>query len=281
MFIRTTLAQTSFLLRKKEAIIVFYLLFFLVGINFVYNVREFRNMDTLIMFQPMKLLLLSYNLTYYRSDQTLLFMQLYPFLVVIPAGFSLAEERQSGQEVYLCARLGRRKYLWSKTAAVFLSTAFVFTVPFLLEIVLNCLSFPLGAKGDLINMGYLSEEYVENVNNYLMTGLYLKSPYLYAVISVLILGAVSGLLAVITIAVSSIWKVKYKVFLFLPVVLLFNATVFLSEKQLGDNISTRWYDYLLLFNNEPKNGYFLLVAVLVLLILSVGLIFRSTGKDCI
>ncbi|MCI5621665.1 MAG: hypothetical protein MR355_08930 [Lachnospiraceae bacterium] len=238
-------------------------------------------MDTLIMFQPMKLLLLSYNLTCYNWDRTLLLIQLYPFLVVIPAGFSLMKERQSGQEVYLIARMGRKKYLWSKMLAVFGATAFIFTVPFFLEIVLNCLSFPLGAGGDLSNLHYFSEEYAQIVDNYLMTGLFLKSPYLYAVIGVLIFGCVSGLLGVFTMAISSVWKVKYSVFLFLPVVILLNVTIILNNRLAGNSVFIRWYDYLLLFNEESKNGFCLLIVVMILLIFSIGLVFGSTRKDYI
>lgn len=87
MFWRTTISQTGYLLRKKNAVIVFYILLAMVLFNYISNVVAFQGRDVLNMYQPMKLLLLSYNRTNYNADMTILLIQLYPLLVVCPAGF--------------------------------------------------------------------------------------------------------------------------------------------------------------------------------------------------
>lgn len=61
----------------------------------------FQSKDIVEMYHSMKLLLLSYNRTYLNVTNTLLLVQLYPLLVVIPAGFSLAREYQLGTNVFL------------------------------------------------------------------------------------------------------------------------------------------------------------------------------------
>ena len=109
MFWRTTISQTGYLLRKKNAVIVFYILLAMVLFNYISNVVAFQGRDVLNMYQPMKLLLLSYNRTNYNADMTILLIQLYPLLVVCPAGFALAKEYQTGENVYMTARLDRKK----------------------------------------------------------------------------------------------------------------------------------------------------------------------------
>lgn len=75
MFWRTTISQTGYLLRKKNAVIVFYILLAMVLFNFISNVVAFQGRDVLNMYQPMKLLLLSYNRTNYNADMTILLIQ--------------------------------------------------------------------------------------------------------------------------------------------------------------------------------------------------------------
>lgn len=80
MFFRATKSQTFFLLKQKETIFVFYFLLSMVILNFVTNVLAFHGRDIIQMYQPMKLLLLSYNRVNYNADATLLLIQLYPLL---------------------------------------------------------------------------------------------------------------------------------------------------------------------------------------------------------
>ncbi|MBD5484689.1 MAG: hypothetical protein HDR18_04070, partial [Lachnospiraceae bacterium] len=229
MIFKATISQTAFMLKKKESVCVFYVLFFMVIINFIGNVLYFQGKDVVEMYQPMKLLLLSYNRTNWNASNTLLLLQLYPLLVVCPAGFSLAREYQLGTRVFLVSRLGNFTYQVSKYLSAFLTTMIIFTVPFLLEIILNCLSFPLSATGDLSYLSIYDSAYRIGVNRYFMKSIYLYSPYLYAVIGTLFFGVVSGVLGVFTVAVSSVIRVKYNVFLFLPVFVTLNMSTILAR----------------------------------------------------
>lgn len=281
MIFKTTIAQTAFMLKRKEAVCVFYVLLFMVIINFVGNVLYFQDRDIAEMYQPMKLLLLSYNRTNWNATNTLLLIQLYPLLVVCPAGFSLAREYQIGTRVFLVSRLGNFRYQVSKYLSAFLTTMIIFTVPFLLEIILNCLSFPLSATGDLSNLSIYDDAYRISVNNYFMKSIYLYSPYLYAVIGTLLFGAVSGLLGVFTVAVSSIKRVKYNIFLFLPVFVALNMSTILASGFQIEAPSIRWYDYVLLFNDELKSISFGLIGIFGLALFSIGVICVSVKKDCL
>lgn len=268
MILKAAISQTAFLLKKKEAVCVFYVLFFMVIINFIDNVLTFQGRDIVRMYQPMKLLLLSYNRTDHNATNTLLLIQLYPLLVVCPAGFSLAREYQRGTRVFMVSRLGNLTYQASKYLAAFLATMIVFTVPFLLEIILNCASFPLSAMGDLSENSMYEKAYI-------------NSPYLHAVMGTLFWGMISGLLGVFTVAVSSLIRVKYNVFLFLPVFVALNLSTILAGSLPKEAPSIRWYDYLLLFNDEHKSAALLLTVLSVLVLFPIGAVCASGRKDCL
>lgn len=281
MIFKATISQTNFLLKKREAICVFYILLIMVFINFVGNVLYFQGMDIVEMIQPMKLLLLSYDRTNLNATNTLLLIQLYPLLVVFPAGFSLTRDYQLGTRVFLVSRLGNVTYQISKYLSVFLATMIIFTVPFLLEIILNCISFPMSAAGNLSNLSMFDGAYRNAVDKYLMKDIYLYSPYLYAVIGTLFFGAVSGLFGVFTAAVSSLIRVKYNVFLFLPVFILLNLTTIFAGRFPKEAPSIKWYDYILLFDDEGKKAGFLIAGILVITLFSIVAANISGRKDCL
>ena len=279
MFIKATLTQTNFMLKQKETLVVFYVLLIQVLGNFISNVLTFQGIDIIQMYQPMKLLLLSYNRINYNADATLLFIQLYPILVVLPAGFALCKEQQSGQEVLMIARLGQLTYNFSKLIAAFCATMIVFTMPFMIELLLNCIAFPLTATGDMTNMDIYEPNYIQAVHRYLMSGLYIQSVYIYTIIGTLFMGIVSGILASFTVAFSAIVRVKYRIILFLPVFVLLYATIYLQNILPSWIPTIKWYDYLLLFNDEPKSYLFLLTGLLALVFFSFIAILLSSRKE--
>ena len=265
MIFKATISQTAFILRKKEAVLVFYVLFIMVILNFTGNVLYFQGKDTVEMYQPMKLLLLSYNRVYWNASNTLLLIQLYPLLVVCPAGFSLAKEYQLNMRVFLVSRVGNLKYHLSKYLAEFL----------------DWVSFPLSAAGDLSNLSVYDADYRNAVNHYLMKGVYLSSPYLYAVIGTFLFGTVSGLLGVFTAAVSSLIKVKYNIFLFLPVFAALNLSTIFADRFPKDAPSIRWFDYMLIFDDEVKNISYFVIGILALALFSAAAAYVSGRKDCL
>lgn len=89
MFWKATISQVKTLLRKKAAMGVFCILLAMVLINFISNVLAFQGTDIAEMYHPMKLMLLSYNRVNFNSTATLQLIQIYPLLVVCPAGFVL------------------------------------------------------------------------------------------------------------------------------------------------------------------------------------------------
>ena len=271
-YFRPVCTQIYYLISSKGAVITFTLLLGLVLMNYLGNVGEFKGYDVVNMYHPMKMLLLSYNHTYYSSSLALVLVQLIPLIVCLPAGLSLVTEQHNGVAALTVSRIGARKYIWSKVTAVFIVNFIVFTVPFLIEIVLNCLSFPLNSVGDFTNWSAYSPETLERVESYAFSGLYTLSPYLYAVFCTLFLGAFTGLLSAATVAISALWKPKYKVSLILPVFLFLQATLYLGS-------GAGWHNYIMLFNEQHRYPQ---VACLLMLLVALFTVFgaeRFARKD--
>jgi hypothetical protein len=251
--------------------------------NFFYNVFEFQGRDVIEMYQPMRLLLLSYDQSNYRADRLMMLIQLCPILFVIPAGFHFAQEYQIKQDIMMITRIGRFTYNMSKMIAVFLATFLVFSVPFLIEIVLNCISFPIEAIGNMANADFYNPEYIAIVNNYVLKQIFLTSPYLYTVIGTLFWGIVSGLLGMFTMAVSTIVKFQYRIILFLPVFLLLQFSLYIDglipDQYRYQYPSTAWYSYLLLFEEYPKNMNVLYISLILLVLFSISVTAYSSRKD--
>jgi hypothetical protein len=281
MFLRSVATQTNFLLKRKPAIIVFYILLTMVLGNYFYNVYEFQGRDVIEMYQPMRLLLLSYDMSNYQADRLIMLVQLCPVLFVIPAGFSYTHEQQLKQDVLMIGRIGCFTYNMSKMTAVFITTFLVFTVPFLFEIVLNCISFPIHATGNFFNADFYHPNYIKVVNNYMLKTIFLISPYLYAVIGTLFWGATAGLLGMFTMAVSTIVNLKFRIVLFLPVFLLLQFSLYIDSLSSIQQPTTAWYSYLLLFEEYPKNMIVLYISLGFLMLFSVFVTAYRSRKDCL
>lgn len=153
--------QVKMLLQKNTAILVFLLLCGFVLVHFAENVLAFRGSDVLEMYHPMNLLLLTYDNALAR-----ILLAWYPVLLVIPAGFAFIDDRRSGMKVFWISKIGRDSYYLLKGLAGALVTFLVFTVPLLLEVVLNIISFPLGATGS-IDGSELSKYYISRISKFL------------------------------------------------------------------------------------------------------------------
>src|SRR5690625_3757716 len=157
--------QLKVIWEKRIALIIFFLLFGLMLVNYFTNVFTYSGTDIVDMYHPMKILTLSSH-----SKYSFYLMQYYPLLVVIPAGFTLFADKQVNQYIFIQSRVGARNYYLGKFIVVFLVTFIVFTVPFLIEILLNVIAFPITATGDPSNLSIYQR--IEEIRMYLLSDLY-------------------------------------------------------------------------------------------------------------
>lgn len=279
MLIRTTRSQIGFLLRQKEAVLTLWVLMLLMLANFVQNCQMFQGQDMLELAHTTKMGLLSWSRANYSADLALLFQQLYPLLVVCPAGFVLAKERGTQEHVLMITRMGSGTYYFSKLLSAFVVTTMVFSVPFLVEMLLHIIAFSTKPTWDLSYWEAYDPDYIAEVRNYLFSGLYIRSPYGYAVVKIVLFGLFSGLMGAFSVAVSALYRVKFRITVLLPVFLLLNLSVYAPVILRNMEGLVAWNVFLMLHEDAVKNvPVFLAVLVLVFLV-SVGGTFWAARRD--
>lgn len=279
MLVRTTRSQIAFLLRQKEAVLTVWVLMLLVLANFMENCQMFRGSDILALAHTTKLGLLSWNRASYRADLALLFQQIYPLLVVCPAGFVLAKERGTQEHILMITRMGSGVYYFSKLLSAFVVTAVVFALPFLVEILLHIIAFTTKPTWDLSYWHSYDEAYIQEVRNYLFSDLYIHFPYLYAVVKVLLFGLFSGLMGAFSVAVSALYRVKFRITVLLPAFLLLNLSVYAPVILRNMEGSVSWNVFVMLHEDAEKNVPVFLIALVWVAVGSVGAMFWASRRD--
>lgn len=270
MLMHSIKMQLSELFRKKSAAFTFFILFFFVLTNFYQNMFHnlYQNEEVKYisqMYDPIKLLTLSdwSTIGYFM-------MEYYPLLVVIPTACTYLTDKNTRIKTYIVSRTGSKNYWYGKTISVFLITFFVFTVPFLIEILLECICFYMQSAGDPSNFEFLQT--IERENQYFLYQLGVPHKILYAILLTVLFGSVSGILAVFNFAVSTLPFFKYKIFTFFPVYILFYL-ISVLEKGLGLGYTLNYYFILRMYNVTAMNYNFLVYFVFLMLLLFVSLIF--------
>jgi hypothetical protein len=218
----------------------------------------------------MKLILLSLDNLNDRADFTVLFIFLFPILTVLPCGFSYINEHNSGVESLVRIRTGGKKHMYVKLLSAFVGTFAIFAIPLIIDITFTGLTFPINAKGDLLNYSIYSSDYLSVINKYWFSDLFYKNTLLYTIIFSLVLSMFAGILGSFTVALSYAFPLKYRVFLVLPVYFIMNLTIALDGDWKRDNISLAWYENCMLFGEYEKNGTFVLMFLVCIFVL-IGL----------
>lgn len=272
---RSVITHTKILCARKSVIFVYLLMLGLVLFNFFTNLSAFSGQDVIDITNPVQILFL----TPFQSLSTT-FLQFFPFLVIIPCSFAYMDDKNANTLLFLQARCKRFNYYFGKMIAVFLVTFLVFTTPLLMEILLNFITYPSTANGTGIGFSVYSEYYIDMVNGWFFTSLYVLSPYLYAVFFNIVFGLVCGVFAVFAMAISTLDIIKFKIILFLPVYLLLTI-VNIIPTLFGLDIEGNYFFYLRLFDSYHYNGFIYFLFMLLVLLLSVFIVYRKSGKDTI
>ena len=285
--IRSMTTHTARILKTGASICTFGILFGLVLYNFV--IQTINNSligEASQMYDPVYTSILSNwsfgsNMDVEGQRQSLatqfLFI-IYPVLVAFPITSLWISDRGSGMVNYFDQRSGRTAFWFGKLAAVFIATFIIFTIPFLLEVLLGVLCFPASAQG-LPGMDYLQQPMLEE--GYFWAGLWGKNRILYAVVMILLFGIVSGVFGVFAYAFSTLPFMHFRVLNFLPVfILLYGGIMAGAAFKLSIQLN---YMYIMrLFHVDPNHPVRpgLYVGILAfLLLISAGIVFVRSRKD--
>lgn len=272
--ISTIRLQIEIMLKSKCSILGFYILLFFVLINFSSNVVKYHGMDVMEMYHPMKLILLGEN----SGPYGYFFLQIYPLIVVLPAGFSLFSDKSSGEMILQSARVGKMKYFMAKIISVFIVTFIIFFIPLFLEIILNIISFPIQATGDPSNINVYEPVYKEMVSKYFLPGLYLENIFVYAIVNILGVCSISGILSMLVTAISA-FTIKYKVFIFFPIFILLYGLAMLPGIIPGIKVSTNYFDYLWMYSVGTKSFVGVLIMSFLIAFISIMIMYIKGKKD--
>lgn len=274
MILKSIKMQTSVLLRKKSTAIVFFVFLFLVLINFYTNIREFRGGDVNTMIHPMRLLFLSNSF----DRNNIFFFQYFPLFVVIPSAFAYLCDKNSREIVFIQSRIGKKDYYIGKFISCFIVTFLLYTVPFILEAILNCIAFPVESYGEVGVGAFFTSKYIKLIDGYMFTSLWKFNSYLYAFLNILGIGFASAVLSTFTLALSTFSIVKFKILLFIPVYTLLYLIGTLEEIFKFD-FTTSYYSYIAMFNGNKKSSFGLVMFLLILIIIICIILFVDIRRD--
>ncbi len=274
MLIRSIKMQYKIIVENKNYYVMFLAIFGYMLVNFFYNVFKYAGRDLVDMYHPMRLLLLANGGPYFYF-----FMLIYPIIVIIPASFSYINDQDVNEQIYIQSKTGIKNYYFGKLLATFLATFFIFTIPFLVEIILNSIAFPNDATGLLSNMSIYANTELESIHRLLLPELYTYSVVLYVIILTVIWGIVSGVIASFALAISIVITFKYKAFLFLPVYLL--AYVLNAIQYILPQIdkTTFYFFYFDIFDTTRKSTMGYIISILIIAVSSIFLVMYKSNKD--
>ena len=211
------------------------------------------------------------------SDFSWYFCRILPFIIVLPAGFSIFNDNKIRIDSVLQSKKGVKKYYISKIIVVFTLGFVVFTVPFLLEHILNYIIIPLGGGNTITNWPRYTDMYFWMGSNYLFPSIFVDSPFLYLLLSIFLTGVFGGCASVF-ISSFAVFKVPFKVLFFLPLYMFIYVVTILAEK-----IGVKSYVldlYILAFDAVPdKNIYYYFAIMAVLMVFGCGVILIKANRD--
>ena len=272
MLLYSTSMQVTGLLRKKTTLLTGFILFAFVMFNFFSNMAHNNGVQYVSqMYDPMKMVTLSdWSVSGYFM------MEFFPVLLVIPTASSYLVDRETGWKIYVEARTGKTAYWVGKIVAVFLVTVLLFTLPFLLEILLNAVCFSMNSTGDPSGFSYLQT--VETEGTCFMGDLWMKNRIVYVIVQTLIFGVVAGILAVFNFSITLLPVFRYKIFTFFPIYIL--CYLILLVEKLADTEYTMSYFYILRIYNTVEKNYMVYLVILVILTgISLGLTAVQWKRD--
>ncbi|WP_288886672.1 hypothetical protein [uncultured Eubacterium sp.] len=263
--IKSIKMQLLHILKSKSAVLVFFVLMYAVGSNFIINMH--RNHDILYvsqMFDITKVLTLSdwSNAGYY-------IMQYYPLLVVIPTASIYISDKKSGMDIYITSKVGKKDYFLGKMISVFLATFIIFTIPFLTELILSCICFDVSSVGDPSRFQYFQT--IIDDGKIVFGWLYVKNKFMYASMWIMVFGLVSAILATFNFAITLLPVFKYRITTFFPIYFLLHI-VNMIGKNININYTTYYHFILRMFGSAKRNYHVYAYFLLMLLVASVILV---------
>lgn len=203
------------------------------------------------------------------SFESNVFFFLLPVIAVLPYGWSLTGEIESGYTKNVLIRVSRRNYFISKYIAVFGSASIVTVVPLLINFILLSLFLPALKMENIYPYGILGQRSM-------WSAIYYKAPFLYTGLYIFLDMIFAGLIAGMSTA--GAFFVKHRV-----TVMLFPFFTMLFIDYLDTNFNSGWELSTVKFLHalpvaNDRMGFGILMSGCLLLMGTCGVLWRKGKK---
>lgn len=258
MFFNTLKSRLSLCLRQNGFLLSMTLMMIYSIGTFIFNVLQFKNLDTSQIIGATNLLATSARSVYIGY-----FEMLFPFLVIMPFCFSYMTDKQQNNISVISIRGSKKSYYLSSWMTAFIGGFIIIFIPLLLNFLLNISTFPLNSMLDDTNMNTYSPAHIEDYwCKYLFANLYVKNPIVHNLLFVLIPSVFAGNVCVFVYAVSFFIK-RFKLLLFLPFYWV-HYVLSALESKLGLNVYYFRYITELEIIDGKSSAFFLMLNIVML-----------------
>ncbi len=255
--------QLKYTLGRKKTFIVFIIIILFVLANIITNLIMYNGMERTQMYCPVKLSSLSeWTAIHYYL------LQFYPLIVIAATSTLFIDDCNSRMVNYIQSRIGYRKYIYGKIISVFILTMLLFTIPFILEIIIYRIIIPLCANGDPSGMSYIESPVWDE--KFVLYKLLYFNRYLYAIVMIVFFGIISGIFAVFNIAISMVGSIKYKIFTYIPLYALFYMISLITQFINNIQFKTNYLIVLGMFKYKDDLSY-PVYGVFIAIVLAISL----------
>gem|GEM_PF-6993453 len=259
--------------RDRKTLIALVFIFGLIFINFIKNLSDAYSAHYIeAIYGVTNMSLLSAN-SYFGAY----FIVLFPILVVLPTSTLYLTDRETRAGVAVKIRSSKVKYIVSMFAAVFVSTFLIFSVPFILEMLMEIIAFGVKANG---NVGYATYfDLLDTEYTFFAFDLFVKSRVLYSLMYSLLIGLLAAVFAVFNFSLTTLPFFKYKVLTFFPIYIILYVLEYV--RIVRDDAQVRLLNYtdLRIFDSKEINIIAWGCVAAVLFIISLIMAVRKICSD--
>ena len=252
--------QIKVLIESWSTVFVWILLIGFVAANYLHNCSSNIKIHYVSeMYDPIKTLTLSG-----WSAAGGIFMYVYPLILVIPTAMLFYNDKSSRVNVYIQERSGFRSYYYGSAIAVIVLTFLLFTIPFMIELLLAFLCFDNNSIRDPSGLQYYAV--LPDLDKLLFHDIWIISPQLYGLVMTLRFGVMSGVFSLFNYSFTTSPKIKYKMLTIIPLISLLYALMLI------DRFIPGVFTYILvipMFESTNENEIIWDILMIILLMISL------------
>ncbi len=246
-------SQLKLLMKRNEFIFTFLGMTVLSVYVFVSFCMDLYHADTVFVLSADKTFILRSE----SNQLSAILPSLIPFLIVLPFADSYISDKQGYILPCLRARVSGKNYYYSKMVAVALSAGAVVFIPFLINYLLSMLAFPKESLNYSLYAMSADQSiyYSYYMENTLFPALFVRNPYGYNLLFLVLLTVFCMLCAIVVYALS--YFISNNRILILSLAFIINNFIIILSNLIS-SIEISPFSYLIaLENSKPKSMVFL------------------------